>query len=375
MHILLAPDAFKGSMTAAQAARAMANGLPDTHTLDLCPLADGGEGTLDVLLSALGGTPHCHTVCDPLGRSIEVSWALLSDGTALIESARVLGLPLLKAHERDPEHASSSGLGELVLHILKTHAPHTILIALGGSATVDGGVGLLGALGARFFDTEGGLLPHDKGLPYPLHRVSLEDLEPRLTRTCLVVLNDVKSPLLGPRGAQLYMPQKGATPEVCERLQARLVSLVRATPGGSVAADLPGAGAAGGLGFALSLCGAESRSGSGYILKALGVQERIERADLVLTGEGRLDGQTAEGKLIASLAEMTRAAEKPIVVLCGAHEITSEQLDALGITAVFSIVDGPCSVEEAMARGPQFLEQRTAQIARIFFRNRIPASE
>jgi glycerate 2-kinase len=268
VRALACPASLKGVLSASAAADALGEGLERGGVdVDRVPVADGGEGTLDVLHSARGGKWRSAQVSDPLGRPVEAQWLALPDGTAVVESAQAIGLPLLRPDELDPLRASSRGLGELVLAALAS-GPRELLIGLGGSATVDGGAGLREVLAS---------------LPVP-------------TR----VACDVRAPLLGERGAaRAYGPQKGAGPADVERLEARLAAMEELRP----VADLPGAGSAGGLGAALAALGARLEPGAELVLREIGFERRLAGVAFAVTGEGRVDATTLEGKAPAAVVE------------------------------------------------------------------------
>ena len=298
MLLLAAPASLKGVLSAGAAAAALAAGARGAGVgveVDLCPVADGGEGTGDALYGALGGEWRTARVVDPLGRPVEALWLALPDGTAVVESAAAIGLPLLAEAERDPLRASSRGLGELLLAAL-VEGPARVLVCLGGSATVDGGAGLRQALTADGGGGGGG------GVLGGVLGGALGGV--RLDVAC-----DVRNPLLGERGAaRVFGPQKGATPDVVEELERRLAALAELAP----FAALPGAGAAGGLGAALAALGGRLVPGAGLVLEAVRFHERAAGADLVVTGEGQVDRTTAEGKapgaVLAVCAELGRRA-------------------------------------------------------------------
>ncbi|MEZ4234560.1 MAG: glycerate kinase [Myxococcota bacterium] len=305
--ILCAPDSLKGVLSAAAAASALARGVARSavglaaHEL---PLADGGEGTADALHASLGGAWRTAVVSDPLGRPVEARWLALPGGRAVVESARAIGLPLLAEGERDPLRATSRGLGELVLAAVREGASE-LLVTLGGSATVDGGAGLLEALDGRA----------PLGVP-------------------VRVACDVTNPLLGPRGAaRAFGPQKGATPEVVEELERRLAARSELAQ----FADLPGAGAAGGLGAAFAALGAELVPGSELVLDALDFARRAGAARLVVTGEGAVDATSAEGKAPAGVARACARLGVPCVVFGGRVEPAGRALYALGATAILPL--------------------------------------
>ncbi len=368
MRVLVAPAAFKGSLRPREAAEAIARGFrraSPRFRIALCPLADGGDGTLEVLLSARGGRLRTAAVEDPLGRPVEAEWGLL-DGTAVIEMARAAGLVLLAPEERDPLKASTYGVGQLVLAALN-EGVREIWLGLGGSATVDGGAGFLQALGVRLLDARGRPIPKGGAGLAKLAALDLSSADPRVKRTRIVALCDVRSPLLGPRGARLYMPQKGATPEQCEALERNLAHFaeVALRDAGIDVREIPGAGAAGGLGAALALLGAELVSGSEFIAEELGLEGRVRECDLVVGGEGQIDPQTLEGKGILQLARLAKAHRKPLVVLCGSRSGGLSSLHRVGITAVFSIVPGPADLEDALRRGAENATETAYQLGAL----------
>ncbi|MFB6286632.1 MAG: glycerate kinase, partial [Candidatus Bipolaricaulia bacterium] len=286
MRVLIAPAPFKGSLSSIAAADAIARGLragwPDAE-LSTTPLADGGEGTLHVLHSARDGTLERVTVTDPFGRAIEAQLGWLPGAIAVVEMAQAAGLALMTDEERDPMRASTHGVGESIRKALDGGA-REIWIGLGGSATVDGGLGMLQALGAQLLDDAGRPVSGGGQGLRDLASVDLSTLDARLSRTPLKALCDVDSPLLGPQGAQLYMLQKGATTEQCEELAsglARFADLVERDLAGDVR-DVAGAGAAGGLGAALTLLGADLVSGSRFVMDALDLDRKLASCDLVI---------------------------------------------------------------------------------------------
>lgn len=303
MLLLAAPASLKGVLSAREAAAALARGARAAGVgveVDECPVADGGEGTADALFGALGGEWWTAVVADPLGRPVEARWLLLPDGTAVVESAAAIGLPLLAEGERDPWRASSRGLGELMLAAAGgaagSAAPQRLLVCLGGSATVDGGAGLREALA----DAAAGSARRAEGQV----RAAVLPAGLRLDVVC-----DVRNPLLGERGAaRVFAPQKGATPAVVEELERRLAGLRELAP----YAGLPGAGAAGGLGAALAALGGRLVPGAELVLDTVGLRRRAAAADLVVAGEGQVDRTTVEGKapgaVLAACAELGRRA-------------------------------------------------------------------
>jgi glycerate kinase len=320
LKVTCCPDSLKGVLSATQAAAALAAGARVAGwEADELPLGDGGEGTADALFAALGGEWRTERVRDALGRAVDARWLLLSDGSAVVESAQAIGLWRLRPDERDPMRAASDGLGDLLLAAVRAGA-HEVIVTLGGSATVDGGVGLRRALGGQRLD----------GI--------------RLRAAC-----DVTSPLLGLRGAaRVFGPQKGATPAQVEELEHRLAALDELRP----YAELPGAGAAGGLGAALAAFGATLEPGSALVLDAVGFQARLAGSDLAVTGEGTVDSTSAAGKVPGAVAAACRSAAVRCVVFGGRVEGSVEELRALGANEVVALSGRPeRAVEDLRALG------------------------
>lgn len=319
MRVLVAPQEFKGTLTAREAAEAMASGIraarPD-WVLDLAPIADGGPGTLDVLVAARGGEIRTEEVEDPLGRTVRARWAMLPGGVALVEMAEASGLWRLGPDERRAELTSTFGTGQLVRAALDGGC-RALWLCAGGSATNDAGAGALEALGARLQ----GVRSRGGAALTAATAVDLTGMDPRLRSVRVRVLTDVRSPLLGPHGATfMFGPQKGADEAAVDALEAALAHfaplLERAS--GRACAALPGAGAAGGLAFALACAaGAEIASGFEVVAEAIDLEPRILRAELVLTGEGRLDAQTGFGKGPSGVADTARRFSKRVICFAG----------------------------------------------------------
>ncbi len=372
MKILVAPNAFKGALSAPEAAACIAHGLAGSGldcTLDLMPIADGGDDTLDVLV-AQGGETHSLTVEGPLGRPVEAAWGLLADGqTAIVEMARASGLKLLAEAERDPLRASTYGSGQLIAAAVAAGA-RRIIVGVGGSATVDGGAGCLQALGVRLLDAAGDETGRGGGALADVRRIDVSRLlEPLRDGSVRVqVACDVDNPTLGPRGAAaIFGPQKGATPEMVEQLEANLrhfFTLVAGQVGVDVR-DLPGGGAAGAFSAGLkAFLGAELRSGIDLVLEALHFEERLAGVDLVITGEGRMDSQTLGGKGPFGLAQAARRHGIPTVALVGS---IGDGEDALldAFAAVVPIAPGPIALAEALADGADLLERAARRVGRL----------
>lgn len=349
-----------------EAARAIDLGvrsaLPQAETV-LVPVADGGDGTIEAILHARGGTLREAMVTGPLGGSIKAPWAVLSDGaTGVIEMAAASGLALVSPGRRDPLRATTYGVGELVRAALEGGC-RRLIIGLGGSGTVDGGAGMAQALGAGLFDRRGRPLSRGGAALSSLARIDLSGLDSRLRQSKITGACDVANPLLGANGAaQVYGPQKGATPPMVAQLEAglsRLAEVAKRDLGQDVAA-LPGAGAAGGLGAGLAaFMGAELVSGTGLVLAMVGMREKLAGASLVITGEGTLDYQTAYGKAPVGVARLARDAGIPAVALAGNLGEGYQALYREGVVAVMSIVPGPMLAEEAVRRARDLLAQAT----------------
>ena len=379
MRILVAPDSFKGSLSAMNAAQAMERGilsvLPDATVLKL-PVADGGEGTVEALTGATGGRILRERVAGPLGEPVRAAWGILGDGrTAVLEMAAASGLLLLPVKDRDPLRTSSLGVGQLLRAALD-QGLRRIILGLGGSATNDGGAGLIQALGARFLDGAGEPLPPGGAALARLARIDLQGLDPRLAETTILVACDVDNPLCGPRGASaVFGPQKGATADnvvELDRALARYAGLAAQATGRDVA-DQPGAGAAGGLGAGLLFfTPAQLRPGIQIVLEANGFREHLKTADLVFTGEGRTDFQTAMGKAPMGVGLAAAASRVPVVCLSGGLGPGSEQLLDHGISALMSIVSGPMSLEACMASADRLIEEAAARVMRLIGLGRPP---
>ena len=375
MHILLAPDSFKGSLYAFQVCQALEVGarrvFPAAEFTSVA-LADGGEGTLDALLVSAGGRRLTAQVTGPLGDPVSADWGVLSDGRAVIEMAAASGLTLVDADHRDALRATSRGTGELIQAALDFGC-RDFLICVGGSATTDGGSGALSALGAFFRNDRYVLLPPGGGELHRLSSVDIRFLDPRLAKSRFTVLSDVTNPLTGPTGAaHVYGPQKGADPAAVELLDQGLVRLARVTGQalGNDYRDRPGAGAAGGMGFGLmAFLKAELKSGIDVVLEAADLAGKLETADLVLTGEGSLDSQTLSGKTIAGVARHARAAKGgrgvPVIAFGGAVALTGAQMDELGLLTAFPISDGPRSLQYCLENAPDLLAKAVERGLRL----------
>ena len=368
---LCAPDSFKESLTAMEAARAMAQGIENAdHDAEvLClPMADGGEGTARALVDATGGSMRAVPVHDPLGRPVEGHFGLLADGTtAVVETAEASGLALLEAKERNPLIASSYGTGELMLAAVRSGAKR-IIVGLGGSATNDAGAGLLQALGVRLLDKNGNDLAHGGAALANLTTIDISTMDPALKNVATTAACDVTNPLTGPTGASaVFGPQKGASKDDVATLDAALAHFAQVIDSqlGVAVNDVPGAGAAGGIGAALKgFLNAEFRPGIAIVIEQSGLDAAAQWADVVFTGEGSIDFQTKFGKTPAGVAETAKRHGKPVIAVAGHIGTGIDELHEVGIDAVFGIAPGAASLSELLADAAANVTRTTEQIVR-----------
>lgn len=372
VRIVVAPDSFKGSLSAVAVAKAMERGILavwPAAVVKKVPIADGGEGTVEALVLATGGTVIPQNITGPLGEPAKSYWGLLGDGeTAVIEMAAASGLTMVPKERRDPRVTTTYGTGELVKAALD-RGIRKLIIGIGGSATNDGGMGLARALGARFLDGDGKELAEGGAALAGLASIDLTGLDPRLAETQIMVACDVDNPLCGPRGASaVYGPQKGATPEIIAELDAALANyaaVAKAATGKDVAA-CAGAGAAGGLGVGLMFfTAAELRPGVEIVLEATGFAALVKDATLVITGEGNTDFQTAHGKAPVGVAKVAKQFGVPTVCLSGGLGKGSNDVLAQGIDGLMSIVPGPLTLEECMGSAAELIEAAAARLCRL----------
>lgn len=367
MKVLVCPDSFKGSLSAAQASRAIAEGFskvfPLANIVQL-PLADGGEGTVEALVTATGGEILRETVQGPLGDPVEACFGILGDKmTAVVEMASASGLPLIPENKRNPSITSTYGTGELIRKALD-YGCRQIIIGIGGSATNDGGSGAMSALGVKFKDKDGKILPPGGLALKDLASIDLSELDPRIQTTHIDVACDVTNPLCGSEGASaMFGPQKGASPEMVAKLDASLLhygTLLEKVLNLEIL-NVPGAGAAGGLGAALlGFLNARLRSGIEIVLEAIGFEEQLHGADLVITGEGKLDAQTAHGKAIDGVATAAHRVGVPVLALAGCVMDGAEEL----VDAAAATVPGPMSLDDAMHSAEKLLCLASERVAR-----------
>jgi len=355
MKIVIAPDSFKGSLTALEVAHAIKAGIerviPEAE-VDEVPMADGGEGTVQALVDATGGEMITQEVCDPLGNRIHADFGILGDGnTAVIEMAAASGLPLVPEDKRNPMFTTTFGTGELIRAALDRGC-RKLIVGIGGSATVDGGAGMAQALGARLLGKDGDEVPRGGGGLEYLDRIDVSRLDTRIAETATVVACDVDNPLVGPRGGpEVYGPQKGATPEMVKKLDRyldRYADIIKRDLDIDVKEE-PGAGAAGGLGAGLmAFLNAELRSGIDIVIEASKLEGHLKGADLVITGEGKIDGQTIYGKTPIGVARTAKKYGIPVIGIGGGISDDASVVYDNGIDALMSIVSYPMSLEIAM---------------------------
>ncbi len=371
MKLIFAPDSFKGSLSALESCdileKVAAKIFPEADTVAV-PVADGGEGTVDALLRAMGGERKKVRVTGPLFETEEAEWGLLSDGTAVMEMAQASGLPYVPADQKDPRKATSLGTGEMIAAALK-EGVRKILIGIGGSATNDGGLGMLTALGAVFSDSEGKPVRPVGADMAKVEKADFTGLMPELKETEITVICDVTNPLLGENGATwIYGPQKGATPDIRDELEAGMAhyaAVLEKTLGRDVSA-FPGAGAAGGLGAALGgVLGATLKSGIDAVLDAVDFEQKLEGVSLAVTGEGRMDGQSVRfGKVPVGVARRCAAKGIPTLAIVGGIGDGAEGFFDLCEGTIQTTVSGPMSLEKAMADAPALYEAAAERLFR-----------
>lgn len=368
---IIAPDSFKESMTAKQAGKAIARGFKtiygDAINTVTIPMADGGEGTMQSLADALHGKVYKQIITGPLGEKVEAAYAISTDrSTAIIEMAEASGLALIPPSKRNPLITTTYGTGELIKAALE-QGVSKIILGIGGSATNDGGAGMIAALGGRFHTSTGEIIPQGGATLADVVSLDLMNVDPRLKETEMFVACDVTNPLLGPNGASaVYGPQKGATAEMVKELDQALENfhnvLLKET--GKNVKDIPGAGAAGGLGAGLlACCDATLQKGIDIVLKETEFERKLKSASLVITGEGKLDDQTIYGKTPIGVAKAAKEKNVPVIALCGTLGNGYEAVYDHGIDAVFSIARGPGTLDEALQTGEENLQELARNVA------------
>ncbi|WP_312467586.1 glycerate 2-kinase [Pseudescherichia sp.] len=354
MKIVIAPDSYKESLSATEVAQAIEKGFreifPDAHYVSV-PVADGGEGTVEAMIAATQGAEHTASVTGPLSERVDARWGMSGDGhTAFIEMAAASGLALVPPELRNPLITTSRGTGELILHALE-HGARNIIIGIGGSATNDGGAGMVQALGAKLCDANGTEIGHGGGSLMSLNTIDISGLDPRLASCTIRVACDVTNPLTGEQGAsRIFGPQKGATDAQIVELDNNLshyADVIKKSLRVDVKA-VPGAGAAGGMGAALmAFLGAELKSGIEIVTQALNLEEHIHDCTLVVTGEGRIDSQSIHGKVPVGVAKVAKKYHKPVIGIAGSLTHDVGVVHQYGIDAVFSVLTSIGTLEEA----------------------------
>lgn len=372
LTFVLAPDSFKESMSAAQASQAMQRGIqnviPDAHIIHV-PMADGGEGTVDALISSLKGQSIACDVTGPLSEQrIQTYWGMVDAGqTAVIEMAKANGIHLLAAEKRNPMLTTTYGTGEMIKRALDLGVKK-IIMGSGGSITNDGGAGMAQALGVQFLNHAGELIQVCGGNLDQVKSMDLSGLDPRLVDTEIIIASDVNNPLCGPNGASIiFGPQKGATPEMIKQLDQNLGHFADVVAGqiGCDYRHVGGAGAAGGLGFGLmAFTAASIRSGVELMIEQVQLSEKIAQADYVLTGEGKIDSQTSLGKTPFGVAQLARKFNKPVIAFAGLVGEGIEDLFESGFSQIVGINPPDCPLEEALNNAEMNLEKAVAEIVK-----------
>lgn len=373
MRIVIAPDSFKGSLSSLEAATSMGQGIRRVEpSVDckLIPIADGGEGTVDAILASIGGKKVYFPATDPMGHQIEAGLGWIeTNKTAVIEMAEASGLHHLLRESLAPEEASTFGTGQQIKAALDLGAEE-IIIGLGGSATVDGGVGCLEALGVRFYDHSGNLISRVGGRLWSIYDIDASKLDPRVSSVRIRAASDVTNPLLGDKGAVYFFgPQKGVTSEEREKFERGMESysaqVVRCT--GKDFREFPGSGAAGGLGFGLlSFLGVQLVPGFRLVSEIARLEQEISRSDLVLTGEGSLDEQSLFGKVPVEIGKLARKHQVPAVAFAGKIDNSLTNWDEYGLSVILPIVDQPMSLEQAISHGSHLLTVATERFYRSY---------
>lgn len=369
MNIIIACDSFKGSLSSLEVANNIKIGalkVFPSATFKTIAMADGGEGTVDAMLSSIEGTKRTITVKDPLMQDVEASYGIFHDGRAIIEMAAASGLPLVEG-KKDIYKANTYGTGQLIEDAMDKGCK-TIYIGIGGSATNDGGIGMASALGVRFLDKNQDVVPLEAYSLQDIASIDMSHLDPRIKDTNIIVMCDVDNPLCGKLGASaIYGPQKGATAKQIEYLDKGLQNLARVVKNSGLedSSNYPGAGAAGGLGFGLvTFLNATLSSGIDVVLKANRFDEMLEYADIVITGEGRIDYQSVHGKVPTGVAKMAKEKNKPTIAIVGCIGNKAELVYEYGINTIESCVYAPCTLNEALHNAANNVQSATQRVLR-----------
>lgn len=373
MKILIAPDSFKGSLTAIEVCKASEKGIkivkPDCEVITL-PIADGGEGTLEAMSYATEGKVITKTVTNPIGEKVESKYTISGDGkTAILEMAKASGLYLIPKEKRNPYYTTTYGVGELIIDALDKGC-RKFIVGIGGSATNDGGIGMLQALGFKFVDITGNELKRGGLAIKDLHHIEVDGRDKRLDKCTFKIACDVDNTLCGEKGASfVFGPQKGATPDMVKVLDANLQHYAKIIERdlGKKVLNIKGGGAAGGLGTAfVGFLGAQLVSGVELILDSLNFNEQLKGVDLVITGEGQIDEQTAYGKVPMGVAKRAKAQGIPVVAIVGSIGGDVSNLYDLGLDSIISIVNKPMTLEEAMVNGYELVKQTSQAVMGLY---------
>lgn len=371
MKVLIAMDSFKGNLSSLGVAAIVEKGIKRVYedaAVDKVAIADGGEGTLESINNTLNGDLVEVMVKGPMGSDVKAKYAIVDGSTAIIEMAEASGLVLVNEKERNPMLASTFGTGQLIIDALNKGCKK-LIIAIGGSATNDGGAGMAKALGARFLDSSGNEIPEGVEALQTLHEVDMRAFDKRIANTEFLVACDVTNPLTGESGAsKVFGPQKGATDEMIAKLDKSLeyFSEIVKKQFNKDMARVPGAGAAGGLGYGLmAFCGAKLKRGIDLVLDTVKLENRILDVDVVITGEGRLDGQTVFGKVPVGVAGIAKKHGKPVYAIAGFIGEGGQKVYDHGIDAVMSSMVGPLDLDKAIRRSPQLIEEAAERLFRI----------
>ncbi|GAA0354156.1 glycerate kinase [Bacillus horti] len=368
MNIIVAADSYKGSLSSIEVGKAIRRGMQQAlpaASISVIPMADGGEGTLDAFQFLFKGETISFSCLDPRGKQHQATYGLIKEKKlAIIESALIVGLTHLKKSSTSPLETTSFGVGQCLLHAID-HGAEEIIIGLGGSGTNDGGIGLLEALGAKFY-SKGSQLTHVKARHLDeIDQIDLTTLDPRVKTCTITIAADVENPLFGDHGATaVFGPQKGVTPELHDILEKGMINYASVIDPSASFSSLKGAGAAGGLGFALLLLNASIRSGAELLYDYLHLEEKLQQADLLISGEGKTDEQTMYGKAPFFLAQKAKQVDVPVIFISGSLGSGLEQLST-SVDACFSIVPKPATLEESMNKAALWVEDTAYQIGKV----------
>jgi len=372
LKIVIAPDSFKGNLTASQVASFIEEGVrrvcPEAEILKV-PMADGGEGTLQSLIDATGGRIVVEEVLGPLGQRVKAEYGILGDcETAVIEMAIASGLSLVPANRRNPLLTTTYGTGELIIAALNEGC-RRIIVGIGGSATVDGGAGMAQALGAKLLNSQGAQIGFGGGSLPDLEKIDVSKIDPRANGVQIIVASDVKNPLLGSSGAaSIYGPQKGATPDMVKTLEEGLrnfSAIIRRDLGKDIK-DIPGAGAAGGLGAGfMAFLDAKVASGVDTVIEITRLAEKLKDTDLVITGEGRMDRQTIYGKTPIGVAKIAKKYGVPVVAIVGEASEDVGVVYEHGIDGIITAISSPMTRAQAMSRAPELIPSAAEHLIRL----------